>query len=69
MRALFWMGLGAGAMYLLDPDAGPRRRAQLQEKLTRLRQGAGEPRGTAEIGAMAPQKPAEVPAGAHHLGR
>lgn len=69
MRALLWMGLGAGAMYLLDPDAGARRRAALQEKLTRLRQGTGAPQGTPAVGTMEPQKPAEVPAGAHHLGR
>jgi len=36
-QTLVLMGLGAGLMYLFDPDMGPRRRALLQDKMVRLR--------------------------------
>jgi hypothetical protein len=36
-RLLTLMGLGAGLMYLYDPDQGNRRRAMLAEQFTRLR--------------------------------
>jgi hypothetical protein len=32
-KTLVLMGLGAGFMYLLDPEQGERRRAQLREQL------------------------------------
>jgi hypothetical protein len=35
-KTLVLVGLGAGFMYLLDPDHGERRRAQLREQLTGL---------------------------------
>ena len=35
-RALMTIGLGAGLMYLLDPENGERRRAQLRDKLRDL---------------------------------
>lgn len=62
MRTLFWLGLGAAAMYLLDPDQGRRRRALARDKMTKARRVIRErASGTAhEI---------EAPAGARHLGR
>lgn len=36
------IGLGAGAMYLLDPAMGKRRRALLRDRLVHLRHAAGE---------------------------
>lgn len=36
------VGLGAGIMYLLDPEHGVRRRAQLQQRAAGLRSTAGE---------------------------
>jgi len=62
MRALLWMGLGAGAMYLLDPEQGRRRRALVREKMTEARRRI---RSRATTAAVSHQNPE----GAHHLGR
>ena len=35
-RALIYAGLGAGVMYLLDPEHGGERRAQLRDKVQSL---------------------------------
>jgi hypothetical protein len=35
------VGLGAGLMYLFDPEGGPHRRAELREQIDGLRHGVG----------------------------
>jgi len=62
MRALLWMGLGAGAMYLLDPEQGRRRRALVREKMTEARRRIRSRAATAAVSHQTPE-------GAHHLGR
>ena len=42
MRTLLWLGLGAAAMYLLDPDQGRRRRARVQDKMAQARRAIRE---------------------------
>ena len=76
MRTLVTLGIGAVAMYLLDPEQGPRRRAQLRERWAngqrmlrdRARGSAAEARGSMGV-PLEPDQPAESPPGAHHLGR
>lgn len=68
MKMLMWLGLGAAAMYLFDPDQGRRRRALAQDKLARARRVIRE-RASAKAGALDSREPEETPAGAHHLGR
>jgi len=36
-KLIVWGGLGAAAMYFLDPEQGRTRRAQLQDKVTKFR--------------------------------
>jgi hypothetical protein len=62
VKTLMWLGLGAAAMYYLDPEQGRRRRAQAREQVSRARRtirerAQGLPRGQS------------VPESAHHLGR
>jgi hypothetical protein len=62
------LGLGALAMYFLDPEHGRRRRVLLRDQLTRgkalarkrVRELRSEP---------APEPPSQTPEGAQHLGR
>ena len=65
MRILLTLGLGALAMYLLDPQQGRRRRAPLQDQLSHAR--------TALRGRSAtrtdPDGASATPQGAQHLGR
>ncbi len=42
MSMLFGMAVGAGLMYLFDPDSGRRRRALMQDKLHSLANDAQE---------------------------
>lgn len=66
MRTLITFGLGALAMYLLDPHEGRRRRALMREQWTKGKKEIGPPAAGA---SLEPEKPADTPAGAHHLGR
>jgi hypothetical protein len=69
MKTLITFGLGALAMYLLDREQGPRRRALLREQWTRLAQrGPGAQRGP-EATPLEADKPVDTPPGAYHLGR
>jgi hypothetical protein len=63
MRTLFWLGLGAAAMYLLDPEQGPRRRALARDKMIKAR------RVVRERAAGTARHEIETPEGARHLGR
>jgi hypothetical protein len=47
MRTLVTFGLGALAMYLLDPEQGRRRRALLRDQITHARRLMGERTGAA----------------------
>jgi hypothetical protein len=58
MRTLLWLGLGAAAMYLLDPEQGRRRRARVRDRMTEARRA---------IRQRASQL--QAPESAHHLGR
>lgn len=60
MRTLFWLGLGAAAMYYLDPEQGRRRRALARGQVTKARQA---------IRSRAGPGVSQAPEGAHHLGR
>jgi len=62
MRTLFWLGLGAAAMYLMDPEQGRRRRALARDKLLEARRAIRE-RAEGRTRTM------RAPEGAHHLGR
>ncbi len=62
MRTLLWLGLGAAAMYLLDPEQGRRRRALARDKLVEARRVIRER-------AEGKTRPIRAPEGAHHLGR
>ena len=66
MRTLFWLGLGAAAMYLFDPEQGRRRRALAREQLTKARQAIRE---RAEGALPYEDEPAQTPEGSRHLGR
>lgn len=64
MKTLFWVGLGAAAMYYLDPDQGRRRRSLVRDRLSHAR------RAIRERAPAAARGPGErIPEGAHHLGR
>jgi hypothetical protein len=77
MRTLVTFGLGALAMYLLDPQQGRRRRALLQDRLTHartvLRKLSNRAHGVAAEARHAiksePGRASEPPEGAQHLGR
>jgi hypothetical protein len=71
MRTLVWLGLGAAAMYLFDPEQGRRRRDQVRDQMTRMRDKMREraASGNADYPLEPGQAPSETPEGAHHLGR
>jgi len=80
MRLLVTLGLGALAMYLLDPRQGRQRRAFIRERLGHL-QGRVQNRGEARelsfreyatappVRSPEPDTPVQAPEGAQHLGR
>jgi hypothetical protein len=63
MRTLFWLGLGAAAMYLMDPDQGRRRRALARDQITKAR------RVIRERASGTTARKIQTPEGARHLGR
>ncbi len=63
MRMLFWLGLGAAAMYLMDPDQGRRRRALARDKMTKAR------RAIRERASATSAREIQTPEGSRHLGR
>ena len=71
MRTLMWLGLGAAAMYLFDPEQGRRRRDQVRDQMTRMRHKIRERAapGSADYPLEPEQAPSQAPEGAHHLGR
>lgn len=62
MRNLISFGLGALAMYLLDPEQGRRRRALMRDQLVHAKRRAVHT-------PLEPDKPSQTPEGAQHLGR
>jgi hypothetical protein len=73
MRTFLLLGLGAAAMYLLDPEQGRRRRALARDKLVKARRVIRE---RSESKARDLRNRAQglahemkTPEGAHHLGR
>ena len=64
MKTLITLGLGALAMYLFDPQQGPKRRAMLRDKAKEL--GNRAP-GAAEETQRALRE--STPESAQHLGR
>ena len=72
MRTLFTLGLGALAMYLLDPQQGRRRRALLQDQLAHARTALRKRAAGAEARSAIKTEPGQTsvsPEGAQHLGR
>jgi len=61
MRTLVTLGLGALAMYLLDPEHGRRRRARVRDQLTQAKQAVNS--------RLERAKPLETPQSVQHLGR
>lgn len=78
MRTLLWLGLGAAAMYLLDPEQGRRRRALMRDQMTKARRVMRErASGKAQdlrnrahgLAAETRRAVSETPESSHHLGR
>ena len=61
MRTLVTFGLGALAMYLLDPEHGRRRRARMRDQLTQAKRAVNT--------RLERGKPLASPASAQQLGR
>jgi hypothetical protein len=61
MRTLVTLGLGALAMYLLDPEHGRRRRARMREQLAHAKRVVNT--------RLERAKPLQSPASAQQLGR
>lgn len=77
MRTLFWLGLGAAAMYYFDPEQGRRRRALARDRLAHARRVMREQasrqarhlRNRAQGLAAEARGTMQTPQGAQHLGR
>ena len=76
MKTLMTLGLGALAMYLLDPQQGRRRRALLREQVRDLSNRAygkvTEARGAGKSTLESDRpdmRPTDTPQSAQHLGR
>ena len=71
MKTFVTLGLGALAMYFLDPQHGRNRRALVRERIADLRNRYGsiaETHGAVNT-ELEPDRPTDTPQGAHHLGR
>jgi hypothetical protein len=70
VKTLFLLGAGALAMYLMDRERGPQRRAQLREQLERAKRLVSERAhgGTARAEADA-ERASQVYPGAGPIGR
>lgn len=71
MKTLITFGLGALAMYLLDPQQGRRRRAEARDqwmRLQRLVQERAQPRVNTQL-EQERESTAAIPQSAQHLGR
>jgi hypothetical protein len=69
MRTLVTLGLGALAMYLLDPEKGQRRRALIRDQLARRGYGASMEARSAIRTEPEAGPVSQTPQGARHLGR
>ena len=69
MRTLVTLGLGALAMYFLDPEKGRRRRALIRDQLARRGYGATMEARRAIRPEPEAGQASESPQGAQHLGR
>ena len=67
MRTLVTLGLGALAMYFLDPEKGRRRRALIRDQL--VQRGYGATTGARSAIRTEPESAQETPQAAQHLGR
>ena len=69
MRTLVTLGLGALAMYFLDPEKGRRRRALIRDQL--VQRGYGATTGARRAIRTEPEggQASETPQSAQHLGR
>jgi len=68
MRTLVTLGLGALAMYLLDPQHGRGRRTLVRDRLARARRFVSR-RRSAGMSYRQYVASTETPQGAQHLGR
>lgn len=70
MRTIITLGLGALAMYLLDPQQGRTRRAQARDQLSRAKRLVRErAQGRTVDTELQLEQPAQTPPSAQHLGR
>jgi hypothetical protein len=74
MRALIAFGVGAAAMYLLDPEQGRRRRALLRDQLFHAKRviserASGKARDLSNRAHGLAAEARRIPESARHLGR
>ena len=70
MRTFVTLGLGALAMYLLDPQHGRGRRSRFRDRLTRAKRLVSRRAGGApDLSYRQYVASTEAPQSAHHLGR
>ena len=69
MRTFVTLGLGALAMYLLDPQHGRGRRSRFRDRLTRARRLVSRRAGAPDLSYREYVASTEAPQSAQHLGR